>query len=445
VDQQIRFCRNAAGVRIAYSTMGSGPPLVIVPGWVSHLEEDLKVPARAEFFKALAERFAVVRYDKGGTGMSDRALGSYTLDSRLADLEAVVSSLKLKKFSIFALSEGGPIAIAYTSRHPRNVPRLVLYGTYARGAELAPLETQKALVSLVRSAWGIGSETLTSMFMPGATAEEVRDFLHYQRAAARAEDAAALMEAVYAADVSDLLPSIKAPTLVFHARGDRAIRYRHGLEIAAGIPGARMVTLDTDRHAGTPETMAQVMEAVIPFLAGGQPGVGPAEGNAEPVEQGMLTLMFTDMVGSTPLTQRLGDAKAQEFVRRHNAAVRDALKAHGGHEVKHTGDGIMASFATASHAIQCALEVQSKVGADGDLRVRIGLNAGEPVAEENDLFGSSVQMAARVCAEAAGGQVLVTNVVRELAAGKGFLFSETGVVALKGFDDPVRLFEVRPG
>jgi adenylate cyclase len=113
--------------------------------------------------------------------------------------------------------------------------------------------------------------------------------------------------------------------------------------------------------------------------------------------------------------------------------------------VKHTGDGIMASFGMASHAIECALEVQSKLAGDGDLRVRIGLNAGEPVAEENDLFGSSVQMAARVCAEASGAQVLVTNVVRELAMGKGFLFSETGVVALKGFDDPVRLFEVRQG
>jgi hypothetical protein len=137
------------------------------------------------------------------------------------------------------------------------------------------------------------------------------------RVAAKAEDAAALMEAVYQADVSDLLPSIKAPTLVIHARGDRAIRYRHGLEIASGIPNARLVTLDSDWHAPTPETMAQIIDVMIPFLAEGQRGAGHAEGHAEPAEQGMLTLMFTDMVGSTPLTQRLGDAKAQELVRRH--------------------------------------------------------------------------------------------------------------------------------
>jgi class 3 adenylate cyclase len=153
------------------------------------------------------------------------------------------------------------------------------------------------------------------------------------------------------------------------------------------------------------------------------------------------------MEGSTSLTQRLGDAKAQELLRTHNSIIRDALKAHGGSEIKHTGDGIMASFASASGALECAIAIQRTLAernesAEAPIRVRIGLNAGEPVAEESDLFGTAVQLAARVCAKAEPGQILVSNVVRELAAGKGFLFSDEGEVVLRGFEDPVRLYAV---
>jgi len=155
------------------------------------------------------------------------------------------------------------------------------------------------------------------------------------------------------------------------------------------------------------------------------------------------------MEGSTTLTQRLGDAKAQEILRSHNTIVRGALKAHSGSEIKHTGDGIMASFASASRALECAIEIQrtfaqhNESNPDIPIRVRIGLNAGEPVAEEEDLFGTAVQLAARICAQAEPGEILAPIVVRELAAGKGFLLSDRGDVALRGFEDPVRLYEVR--
>ena len=163
----------------------------------------------------------------------------------------------------------------------------------------------------------------------------------------------------------------------------------------------------------------------------------------------LVTIAFTDIEGSTALTQRLGDAKAQELLNDHNRIVRDALRAHGGSEVKHTGDGIMASFHSASHAIEWAVRVQRAVAAraealpEAPLRVRVGLNAGEPVVEARDLFGTSVQLASRICDKADAGQVLVSNVVRELAAGKGFLFSDIGAVEAKGFEEPVRLYEVR--
>ena len=176
-------------------------------------------------------------------------------------------------------------------------------------------------------------------------------------------------------------------------------------------------------------------------------GLSPLEPTAgvTPTRAGVRTVLFTDLTSSTALTQRLGDAKAQELVRAHNTIVRGKLAAHGGTEIKHTGDGIMASFPTASGALECAVAIQQAVTdrADGNLQVHIGLNAGEPVAEESDLFGTSVQLARRICDHASSGQILASNVVRELAAGKGFLFSDIGEVLPKGFEEPVRLYEVR--
>jgi len=155
------------------------------------------------------------------------------------------------------------------------------------------------------------------------------------------------------------------------------------------------------------------------------------------------TVLFTDITDSTALTQRLGDTKAQELVRAHNAIVREALRAQGGSEIKHTGDGIMASFPSASGALECAVAIQRAVEASEGLSVHIGLNAGEPVEEESDLFGTAVQLARRICDQAEGGEILASDVVRQLAAGKGFLFADRGEVALRGFEDPVRLYEVR--
>jgi class 3 adenylate cyclase len=194
--------------------------------------------------------------------------------------------------------------------------------------------------------------------------------------------------------------------------------------------------------------VAAVMgKAMYEFLGEGEEGAAAAP---EPSRQagGLVTILFTDMEGSTSLTQRLGDAKAQEVLRTHNRIVRDALKEHTGSEIKHTGDGIMASFSSATRALECAIAIQRAFAehsksAEEPIRVRIGLNAGEPVAEEKDLFGTAVQLAARICAHTEPGEILAPIVVRELAAGKGFLFADRGDVALRGFEDPLRLFEVR--
>jgi class 3 adenylate cyclase len=183
--------------------------------------------------------------------------------------------------------------------------------------------------------------------------------------------------------------------------------------------------------------------AIEEFLSEGE------EAAAGPAPSGLVTILFTDIEGSTTLTQRLGDAKAQDVLRTHNTIVRDSLKVHSGREIKHTGDGVMASFTSASKALECAITIQrafaqhNESNPDSPIRVRIGLNAGEPIAEEEDLFGTAVQLAARICAHAEPGEILAPIVVRELAAGKGFLFSDRGETALRGFEDPVRLYEVQ--
>jgi class 3 adenylate cyclase len=156
---------------------------------------------------------------------------------------------------------------------------------------------------------------------------------------------------------------------------------------------------------------------------------------------GFQTILFTDIEASTALAERIGDEGAQELLRGHNATVREALDAHRGHQVKHTGDGIMASFPSAVAAVTAAVQIQREL-AGGEVRVRVGLNAGEPIAEEGDLFGTSVNLAARVTDHAEPGQVLVTRVVADLCAGKQFDFRSRGDVTLKGFEEAVELFEV---
>ena len=442
MEQEIRFCTTPDGVRIAYAVVGEGPPLVHVPGWISHLELDWRLPASREIWESYARHFTVIRIDKRGTGLSDRNVSDYSLEARVRDLEALVDQLDLREFALSGVSEGGPTCISYAARHPERVSRMVLYGTFAKGGVLAGGPDLAAGVkAVVKAEWGMGSRLLSDLFV-GEDADPAlaQIFTEYQRQGATREDASAMLEVNAEIDVTDLLPKVRAPTLVVHARADRVIPIDAGRGLAAGIPKARFVSVEGS-HVN-PLASGALRDVALPFLLEGV----ETKGGAEAAPGGLVTILFTDMEGSTSLTQRLGDAGAQELLRRHNAIVREALGAHGGSEIKHTGDGIMATLPSANRALECAIAIQRAFAAPGEdapLRVRVGLNAGEPVAEEHDIFGTAVQMAARVCAHAEPGQIVAANVVRELAAGKGFLFSDMGEVELRGFEDPVRLYEVR--
>lgn len=451
MEQDIRFCKASDGVRIAYASSGEGYPLLFVHGWASHLEWWAKMPRVEEFvFSKLATQFRFIRYDARGWGLSDRDVTDFSIESKLRDVEAVVENAGLDRFAVLGISEGGPTAITYAVRNPERVSHLILEGTFAGGRTPRTPEEQEetmAMLMTIKPGWGKDTPAFrqlwTARFMPEADMEMIRWFNELQRQSGKAETVMAVIGAIAQIDIRDLLPQVQMPTLVVHARGDLAVPFEGGREIASMIPNARFLPLESNNHLMLPGEPANdvLAKAITDFI--GDPNADAKTKAAASAPSGLVTILFTDMVSSTALTQQLGDEGAQGLVRQHNTVVRDALKAHAGKEIKHTGDGIMASFASARGAVDCAVAIQRALAAAGDsVRVRIGLNAGEPVAEEQDLYGTSVQLAARVCAEADAGEIMVSNVVRELAAGKGFLFNDRGDHALKGFEDPVRLYEV---
>jgi class 3 adenylate cyclase len=391
----------------------------------------------------------VITYDGRGTGLSDRQVEDVSLAARVRDLEAVGALVGDERFALFAWSQGTPAAIVYAAEHPERVSELVLFAAFCEAFGRSEPDREpllRALLSLIRAEWGVGIRTTMGFTHPDADLEEQRQALHYLGQSSTGDVAARILEeGIFDVDVCDYLPRIKAPALVLHRRHDNAVPAECGRQVASLLPDARFVLLEGDHHTPYEGEGDAALRAIDEFL-----GVEPLPPRVQqPAAEAPVAILFTDMEGSTTLTQRLGDARAQELLRAHNTIVRDALRAHGGSEVKHTGDGIMASFPSASRALECAIKVQRAVAehnqehTEATVRVRIGLNAGEPLREQDDLFGAAVQLARRICDQAEPGQILVSNVVRELVAGKGFLFADQGETVLRGFEDPLRLFQVR--
>ncbi|PVY97308.1 alpha/beta fold hydrolase [Actinomycetospora cinnamomea] len=264
LEQTIRFARGH-GTSLAYTSVGQGPPLVIGGWWMSQLELNWAIPAFRAFLTALARRHTVVSYDRPGRGLSGGAL-ALDLDFEVDTLARVVDAVGGGSVSVFGSSSAGPVAAAYAARHPDRVDRLVLYGTYADGAAVAPPAVRRQLVDLVAAHWGFGSRVLTDLFLPDGTAEERDAFVAFQRASGPAGFAAEALAATYSYDVRDELARIAAPTLVVHRRRDRAIAPRLGREIAAAVPDARFVALEGSEHFPWRGDAAAVTRAVLAFL-----------------------------------------------------------------------------------------------------------------------------------------------------------------------------------
>ena len=440
MDQRIGFCTASDGVGIAYATLGSGPPLVYVNGWPGHLDLEWEKPHSRELLLALADGFTLIRYDMRGSGLSDRDVSDFSISTLVKDLEAVTDHLELSQFPLLSLGlMASPIAITYAAAHPERVSAFLLSSAFVQGREITTPERQHALIEYT-SAFGVPM----SIGYEDVPTTGLRDAVQVQRASASRAMEAALLREMFSADLCNELDRLSLPILILHGRKDTTIPFAAGRELAKRLPHARFVPFEGSGSA--PWVAKEVIVPEVLRFLGREPKAAPPRAALGP---SVATILFTDVEGSTRLNQRLGDAQAQELLRTHNAVVREALGAHGGTESKHTGDGIMASFVSASHAIECAIAIQRGVAAhnqgnpDGAIGVRVGLNAGEPVVEEQDLFGAAVILARRICEIANAGQILIPGALRHLVSGKNFLFEDRGETALRGFEDPVLLCEVR--
>jgi len=439
--------------------------LVCPAPWVTSLVYLFEDQLAQQFWGQLAQKATVISYDKHGCGQSDRDRTAFTLEAELLDLEALIRHLSLEKFSLLGSSMAGPVAIEYTLRHPENVTHLILYGSYADGKTLAPDKVKSALVSLVKASWGLGSKTLSDIFLPGANADELQSFATCQRESSTSEIAAKILELSYSIDVTRLLPNIKIPTLILHREGDKVIAVDHGRQLAAGIPNAQFNLLKGKVHPLWLGETSQLIKEISEFIGeekSGAPGFDVynltnnatiengrdkytedlSTSEAEIVEQ--ATILFTDIVSSTDLVNELGDAAARDIFLQHDKIVRDQLKRHSGRELQNLGDGFMLSFDSASAAIKCACDIQKEISKNlPSIKVRVGINTGEVVRREGrHPFGQAVVVSSRIADKAKGGQILISDVTKQLASGSKFPFVERGRFKPKGFAETIKLHEI---
>jgi class 3 adenylate cyclase/pimeloyl-ACP methyl ester carboxylesterase len=445
MEPRIQYAQTEDGVSIAYWAMGEGRPLIVMPNIpFSHVELEWRIPEYRSWYESFLRFSRLVRYDNRGSGLSDRDVSGFSLEANLRDLSAVADQLGDQPPVLVAPLLIGPVAIAYAARWPERVSRLILWCSFARGADYYQSSALQALAAMRDKDWEMYTEARAHVALGWEAGDPVRRYAAYMRECVSEEVAGAVFDATEAFDVSDLLPQIKSPTLILHRRQAAYPPVELSRGLAARIPGARFASLEGNSLApfiGDTEAVVRAMEEFV--LEGEKPQPAP-----EPAPAGGIhTILFTDIEGSTALTQRLGDARARELMREHERLTREALVAHGGAEVKTMGDGFMASFNSATRALECATALQRAFAERNEsaaepLSVRVGLNAGEPIEEEQDLFGTAVILAARIAAQAQGGEILVSEGVRQIVAGKKFLLADRGEVTLRGFEDPVHVYEL---
>lgn len=256
LKQDIRFCKTTDGVLLAHSTVGDGPPLVKTANWLNHLEYDWESPISRHSLERLARGRRLIRYDERGCGLSDWDVGDISFDAFVRDLETVVDAVGLDRFTLYGLSQGCAVSIAYAARHPERISRLVLLNGYVQGRDRRnnPAEAEKAeaLRTLIRQGWGDEHSALlpafSAMMIPDATGDQVRSLAEMQRRSATAENAMRIRRACDEIDVVDLLPMVEAPTLVLHSRHDSVAPFEQGRLVAASIPDAHFISLDSDNH-----------------------------------------------------------------------------------------------------------------------------------------------------------------------------------------------------
>lgn len=430
-------------ISIAYQVVGDGPlDLVVVPGFVSHLEQAWEDPSYSRFLLRLASFSRLILFDKRGTGLSDRISGIPTLEERMDDVRAVMDSVGSQQAALFGISEGGPMSVLFAATYPERATALVLYGSIARGSQ-APgypwgpnpeSEGAQAWLEGWRKEWG-GPYSIEHWAPTMAEDEAFRQWwAKYLRLSASPSAVIQVFKMNMAIDVRDVLPTIRVPTLVLHRAGDRPINIAQGRYLAEHIPGAKLVELSGDDHLWWVGDSEAIVDEIQAFLTGKQPP--PLE-----TDRVLATVLFTDIVDSTKRAAEVGDKRWKDLLDAHNAIIHREIGRFRGRAVRSTGDGFLAVFDGPGRAIRCGFSVNRELGQLG-IKIRAGVHTGEIDLMGEDVGGIAVNIAARVLAEAAGNEVWVSRTVKDLVVGSGFEFTERGNYSLKGVPGEWSLFSV---
>ena len=427
-------------VHIAYQVTGRGPlDLVMVPGFVSHLEYQWEDPRSARFFQRFASFCRLIRFDKRGTGLSDRVAGIATLEERMDDVRAVMDAAGSQRAAVMGFSEGGPMCALFAATYPERTSALIMYGSMARRA-WAPdhpwgrtSEEHKERLRMVEQAWGTGISI--ELYSPSlASDSSYRNWVAgYERVSASPGAVLAILRMNWEIDARHVLPLIRVPTLVLHRTGDRPVRVEQSRYIAQHVPGARLVEFPGDDHQPWVGDSDAIVDEVEEFLTG-------VRHHAE-ADRVLATVLFSDIVGSTERAAQMGDRQWRDLLESYYTLGRRELTRFRGREVDTAGDGFFAAFDGPARAIRCAEAIRERVRPLG-IEIRAGLHTGECEVIGHKVGGIAVHIGARVASLARAGEVLVSGTVKDLVAGSGLQFQDRGTHALKGVPGDWRLYAV---
>ncbi len=430
-------------IHLAYQVIGEGTiDLLLIDSWVHHVEMVWEIPEYSRLLRRLGAFSRVIHFDRRGTGLSDTVSGDLPdLDTQVQDALAVLDAAGSTEAAVFGIQEGTLIAMLLAAQVPERCRSLILYSG-SLGGHAWPEEQIDGMVAMItedllhdggRGRWGE-----VPLLAPSRVGDDafVERFARLQRSSVRPAVVGHFFKQSMMADASHVAPSIVSRTLLLHRTGDQIVPVDKARELAATIPGARLVELPGLDHLIFAGTVEDIADAIEEFLTGEQTTADP--------DRALLTVMFTDIVDSTGLASDMGDREWRELLDMHDEVVRDQLARFGGREVATTGDGFMAVFDGPGKAVRCALAIVEAVAGVG-VQVRAGAHTGEVELRGTEIAGISVHIAARVAGLAAGGEVLVSGTVRDLLVGSGIEFAARGEHSLKGVPDRWRLYAVMSG
>jgi class 3 adenylate cyclase/pimeloyl-ACP methyl ester carboxylesterase len=427
-------------LRVAYEVRGSGPMLVMAGTSFTNQEALLDDPGAAMFIKRLARFSTLVRFDVVGVGGSDRPPAGQEVPSLSDQLLAVLDAADAQEVTLMAILQGGPKAIEFVVRNPDRVAGLILWNSTARILRDDDYEigidpgAYDQLASLLVERWG--TESIAQLNLPSKAGDErfLEWYVRYVRSSATPRQAEANMREAREDDVRALLPKVVVPTLVMARSNHAAIPSSHGKYIADHIPKATFVEVPGSDGPFYWETPELILDHIERFVTG-----GVATSHARPET---LTLLFTDIVGSTRMASERGDSGWSLLLSQHDDVVTKWIETSAGRVVKHMGDGVLAEFPSPSLALSAASSMANDLRTLG-IEVRVGVHTAEVERRGDDLEGLGVVVARRIMESASGGEVLVSRAVRDLLAGSKVDFEDAGAHPLKGLDEEWHLYRYR--